>query len=779
MQRRTFLKLAGGVSLSTLLPGPLVRADSSPLILVPEDKGLSSEWLKSLTARGEPEVYRGEELKHVGMPVGGLCAGLVYLGGDGKLWQWDIFNRNTTQKKITYEGKTFSNSDGSVYVEPLVPQSPFAQGFAMRYVVGSLVAERTLDRDGGWAEVTFQGPYPLATVNYRDPAVPLTVTLEAFSPFIPLNFDDSSLPATVLRYTVANTGDAPAQVELGGWLGNVVLAVSSKGEAVVRENQVLHDEHGQGVLLTGQLPADPGLPSTPDILFADFSGGTYEGWTAEGPAFGATPVARKDLPGYLQDIGGKGDYLVASHNFRVAPDQHAADDLTGRLTSREFTVERRFINFLSSGGHRPREAGVRLLIDGQSVLEQTGDNHNHLDQHEWDVEKYHGRKGVIEIFDDARGPWGNVYATDFVFSDRSRFQPAAPKRHDFGTMALYQINSDQGGSSVASLPAGNPAQVVFSSDGKGASPADHPVAAVRQAFTLAPGEHRTVDFVLAWHFPNVDPKINGPDVVHSYSVRFADAGAVARYVAANFARLCKDTKTWVETWTDSTLPHWFLNRTFLNICNLATTTSYRFANGQFWAWEGIYSCEGTCTHVWGYAQAMARIFPELERALREKTDYAFAQNSHDGTIQYRGTHGGFAADGQAGIILRTLREHQMSADDAFLKGSGRACGWRWTGSSPKRTTGDCWMARSTTRSTQHGTARSPGSAACTWRRCARPRKWPRCVAMRTTPPVADSFLTSARRRWYRSFSTANISSTRWTPPTSTRSTRARAARSIS
>ena len=107
---------------------------------------------------------------------------------------------------------------------------------------------------------------------------------------------------------------------------------------------------------------------------------------------------------------------------------------------------------------------------------------------------------------------------------------------------------------------------------------------------------------------------------------------MVKYVANNHTRLFGDTMNWVETWNDSTLPHWFLHRTFSNTCNLATNTSYRFANGQFWAWEGVYACEGTCTHVWGYTQAMGRIFPELERALREKTDYGFALHPDDGTI---------------------------------------------------------------------------------------------------------------------------------------------------
>jgi hypothetical protein len=77
-------------------------------------------------------------------------------------------------------------------------------------------------------------------------------------------------------------------------------------------------------------------------------------------------------------------------------------------------------------------------------------------------------------------------------------------------------------------------------------------------------------------------------------------------------------------------------------------------------------CEGTCTHVWNYAQAMARLFPEFERILRERVDYGIA--FRDGVIGHRGELlMEPATDGQAGTIIRTWREHTMSADDAFLK----------------------------------------------------------------------------------------------------------------
>jgi hypothetical protein len=161
---------------------------------------------------------------------------------------------------------------------------------------------------------------------------------------------------------------------------------------------------------------------------------------------------------------------------------------------------------------------------------------------------------------------------------------------------------------------------------------------------------------------------------NEYAARFADATSVADHVAANFSSLSSQTEQWVQTWNDSTLPQWLLDRTIAPADTLQTANCFLLADGKggrFWAWEGIGVCHGTCTHVWHYAQAMARLFPSLERNLREKTDYAFAQQP-DGVVPYRGTikggeGGGIAIDGQCGTVLRSYREHLISADDTFLK----------------------------------------------------------------------------------------------------------------
>ncbi len=64
---------------------------------------------------------------------------------------------------------------------------------------------------------------------------------------------------------------------------------------------------------------------------------------------------------------------------------------------------------------------------------------------------------------------------------------------------------------------------------------------------------------------------------------------------------------------------------------------------------------------------MARLFPDLERSVRERVDFGLAMQL-DGAIHFRGEQNSIPAiDAQAGTVLRALREHQVSADAAFLR----------------------------------------------------------------------------------------------------------------
>ena len=67
------------------------------------------------------------------------------------------------------------------------------------------------------------------------------MTLEAFSPFIPLNATDSSLPATIMRFSVNNTGATQVEVEIAGWIQNAVCLGSGRAGAGQRRNRILRE----------------------------------------------------------------------------------------------------------------------------------------------------------------------------------------------------------------------------------------------------------------------------------------------------------------------------------------------------------------------------------------------------------------------------------------------------------------------------------------------------------------------------------------------------------
>lgn len=258
---------------------------------------------------------------------------------------------------------------------------------------------------------------------------------------------------------------------------------------------------------------------------------------------------------------------------------------------------------------------------------------------------------------------------------------------DWGSMSLTLL--DEG---VASAKAGklNGLPMYFGDNKSKEAEAklgEELVGSVSGNVKLASGESKTFTYHISWYFPNIH-LWNGAhhwkgikNLRHFYTTNFDHASAVSNYVAEN-NWLVDATKSWNKTWYASTLPKWFLDRTFVNVATMATTASVRFNDltddpdneGRYYNFEGVYLGHGTCTHVFHYEQAMGRVFPNLTRQLREQIDLGLSYKD-DGVIAYRGEMSdmgrhdgrGYAVDGHAGTIMRIYREHTMAPDNSFLK----------------------------------------------------------------------------------------------------------------
>ena len=631
VSRREALQLAGGL-VSLLALGQRAGAQPAPDHYVQLDKGLTPEWLRGLRAPGAPTWYRGAELNPVGMPIGGIGTGQLYLRGDGTLAAWRIFNRATGG------------------------QPPVEQGFALRIESATGAVTRRLSR-AGFADTEFCGEYPLATVRYRAGDTPLQVDLTAYSPFIPLNAPDSGLPATVFDFELHNAGTTSLKVGVLGWLENAVgLNTGPRIGAGGQRTSARRTERGRSLVVHGgapvTLPADG--PGRPTITVADFEGATYGDWTATGDAFGKGPASgtlanQQPVSGFL----GKG--LV---NTFIA-----GDGPQGTLTSPPFKLERRCLNFLIGGGSHAGRTCMELLVGDKVVRSATGRDKELLEWHSWDVREIEGQEVRLRIADRDSGPWGHVNIDQIEQADQPRGSRLGPfdKAEDFGTLvlALAEPAADATATQAALPNLGVSAEVA--NEARFGLGERRLGALLSPVVELVPGARRKVRYVLAWHFPNAEGG-NG----QFYASRHADAAAVAHYVLDEGERLARLTRLWRDTWYDSTLPRWLLDRLHMPVSTLATGTCVWYGNGRFWAWEGVHCCEGTCTHVWNYAHAAARLFPELERSARTMQDFGAGFDARSGLVGFRGNRA-YAADGQCGTILKALREHQMSPDSGWLK----------------------------------------------------------------------------------------------------------------
>ncbi|RJS92153.1 hypothetical protein CW705_03005 [Candidatus Bathyarchaeota archaeon] len=158
-------------------------------------------------------IYTGSKTREISFPLGGIGTGCIGLAGNGRLIDWEIFNRPNKGSinglshfavKAEVDGKVL---DARILTGDLPPpysgedpgraSASFGFGPPRGYMAGL----------PHFREVEFEGTYPIANLKFKDEKFPGKVQLTAFNPYIPLNDLDSSIPAAFFEIEIQNPAD--------------------------------------------------------------------------------------------------------------------------------------------------------------------------------------------------------------------------------------------------------------------------------------------------------------------------------------------------------------------------------------------------------------------------------------------------------------------------------------------------------------------------------------------------------------------------------------------
>lgn len=247
--RRTFLKgAAGAFGAATTHAGTWAAFGEDPSAA----DGTSDK--SPQAGMSFPRTFSGAALKMISFPLGGVAAGSVGLGGRGQLRDWEIFNRANKGFSPTYAFPAIWVQTGNAKPIAKVLEARILPPYGGWQGLGSDNAPGLSRLEGA----VFTGEYPLGHIDFQDSSLPVSVSLDAFSPFIPHDPDDSGLPVAVLKYRVKNPATSSAKVSIVFSLDNPVKRQQNSGGGGKEPDQRRNQYKVEGSL-AGLLLDNPGL----------------------------------------------------------------------------------------------------------------------------------------------------------------------------------------------------------------------------------------------------------------------------------------------------------------------------------------------------------------------------------------------------------------------------------------------------------------------------------------------------------------------------------------
>lgn len=169
------------------------------------------------------EKYTAQNRARSGIALGGLGTGSVELRKDGQFYNWSIFNN-------------YPLGCGPVFSIPQYPRDGWEEAlqfFIVRYqekggdVKLKLLQINQSINEAGMESIDYYYPwlsavenieysarFPYVRMKFYDDDMPFVVSLEAFSPFIPHDVKNSSLPGVYFNFKIESTSDKEVDVML-------------------------------------------------------------------------------------------------------------------------------------------------------------------------------------------------------------------------------------------------------------------------------------------------------------------------------------------------------------------------------------------------------------------------------------------------------------------------------------------------------------------------------------------------------------------------------------
>jgi uncharacterized protein (DUF608 family) len=509
------------------------------------------------------------------MPLGGIGAGHVSIAADGSLRQWQLANSINHVGFVpdSFFALRVSGVEPPIDVRRTLRAAPIPAPFEPAPMVTDHLVPWEVDPPtASWpavAESEMRVAYPFATMDFRDPSLPMGVRFDAWTPFIPLDEEASALPAAAFTFELVNR----VEQAIHGWL------VASLQNAV--------------------------------------------GWD------GVTPIEANRCPLY----GGN-----ENEPIRLGADGSSPGIL---MSNRSLPAT------------DPRAGEMLLAADRPAV--------------------------IIPQVTSARSLLTLVETLKLLRSGIANDWSPGALAEDLRLLRLPFTMPD------------------------GPSPGGSTwTGALAIPFALAPGESTEIEVFHAWWFPNrvgdfdqfgLDlPVPTPPFLGNRYARRFDGALRVAESFRADRDRLLATSRRWAEALTSLDAPAPVADTVAAQPSLIRNPTTFVDREGRLLGFEGCLgastlnwngvvggSCPLNCNHVWNYEQAIASLFPALERTMRA-TEWDFMQAPggalvHRLRVPVEGPQlfdqpiGGPlepALDGMLGAILKTYREARLGGGRALL-----------------------------------------------------------------------------------------------------------------